>query len=63
METSAIAAAAVSQGQSQVQSAVAAKILKMNAEAGQQIAAVLEQAVEQGSALADGVGGNLDIQA
>ncbi|WP_436644116.1 hypothetical protein [Microbaculum sp. FT89] len=67
MEPSAIAASFASASAAKVQTAAAAKILKMNAEAGQTVVAMLEQSSENLARLAKntaaGVGGNLDITA
>ncbi len=48
----------------QTQTAVAAKMLKMNAQAGQAVAQLLDAAQQSASSLANvasGIGGNLDI--
>ncbi|MCG8558166.1 MAG: putative motility protein [Hyphomicrobiales bacterium] len=63
-----IAAAAVAANQAQVQSALAAKIAKMNADAAQSVVALLEAStanLEQISkaSLPDGVGTSVDISA
>ena len=64
MDVSTIAAAIIGAKQGQLQLAVAAKILRMNAEQGLSIAKVLEAAQENIQRLANvaaGVGGNVDI--
>jgi hypothetical protein len=68
MDSAAIAAAAVASNQAQLQLALAAKFAKMNAASQQSLVALLEQSsanLEQlsGSALAPGVGGNVDVSA
>lgn len=65
MEPSAIAASFASVSAAKVQTAAAAKMLKMNAEAGQTVVAMLEQSSEHLAQLAKntaaGIGGNLDV--
>ena len=66
MDVSSIAAAFVAQQSAQLQMAVAAKMLRMNAQAGQDAAKLLEAAqqnMDRVANLAAGVGGNLDISA
>ncbi|MGI9385028.1 MAG: hypothetical protein ACR2PO_17895 [Methyloligellaceae bacterium] len=66
--TASIAAAAVTANQAQVQTAIAAKIAKMNADSAQSVVALLEAAsanIEQltKAALPEGVGSSVDISA
>ena len=66
METSAIAAAFVAAQSSQLQTAVAAKMLKMNADAASNAVQLLDPASQNLNRLANvaaGIGGNLDITA
>ena len=66
METSSIAAAFVAQQSGQLQTALAAKMLKMNTDASANIAQLLEAASQNFNSLANvagGIGGNLDITA
>jgi hypothetical protein len=66
MDAASITAAFVAAQASQLQTAVAAKILKMNANASADVAKLLEAAQQNFSRLANlatGVGGNLDITA
>jgi hypothetical protein len=64
MDTASIAAAFVAAQASQVQTAVAAKMLKMNADSAANVVKLLDAAQQNFSSLANvasGVGGNLDI--
>ena len=64
MDTSSIAAAFISAQAGQVQTAVAAKMLKMNADSAANVVKLLDAAQQNFSSLANvasGVGGNLDI--
>lgn len=65
MDASAVAAAFAASSAAKVQAAVAAKIMKMNADASQGLVAVLEQSAETLAQLVNdasaGVGGNVDI--
>ena len=66
MDTSSIAAAFISAQAGQVQTAVAAKMLKMNADSAENVVKLLDAAQQNFSSLANvasGVGGNLDITA
>ena len=66
METSAIAAAFVAAQSSRLQTAVAAKMLKMNADAASNAVQLLDAASQNLNRLANvaaGIGGNLDITA
>jgi hypothetical protein len=66
MEPSSIAAAFVASQTSQLQTAVAAKMLKMNADMASSAAQLLDAASQNLDRLANvaaGVGGNLDITA
>ena len=66
MDTSSIAAAFVAQQSGQLQTALAAKMLRMNTDASADIAKLLEAAQQNFSSLANvasGIGGNLDITA
>jgi hypothetical protein len=66
METADIASAFVAARAGQTQLAVAAKMMKMNADAAASIVQVLEAAQQNISKLtnvATGIGGNLDISA
>ena len=66
MDPSSIAAAFVASQTSQLQTAVAAKMLKMNADASAGVAQLLDAASQNFNRLANvasGVGGNLDITA
>lgn len=66
MNVASIAAAFVAAQASQLQTAAAAKMLKMNADASADVAKLLEAAQQNFSRLANlaaGVGGNLDITA
>jgi hypothetical protein len=64
MDISSIATAFVAQQAGQMQMAVAAKMLKMNANAAQDVAKLIEAAQQNMNKLANvasGVGGNVDI--
>ncbi|HKA79327.1 MAG TPA: hypothetical protein VKD43_04800 [Xanthobacteraceae bacterium] len=64
MDTTALAAAFVGAQAGSVQSAVAAEMLRMNANAEQAVAAMLDASAQNLNRLANvaaGVGGNLDI--
>lgn len=64
MNTAALASAFASTSAGQTQIAVAAAMLKMNAEAAGSIVKVLEAAqqnIQQLAAVASGIGGSLDI--
>lgn len=64
MDTAAIASALVGARAAQVQMAVAAEMLRMNADAAQSVVQVIEAAQQNIDRLANvaaGVGGNLDI--
>ena len=64
MDVSSIAASFIAAQASQVQTAVAAKMMKMNADASADAAKLLQAASENLNRLANvagGVGGNLDI--
>jgi hypothetical protein len=64
MDTAALASAFVGAKAAEVQMAVAAKMLRMNADAAQSIVQVIEAAQQNIDRLANvaaGVGGNLDI--
>ena len=66
MNVASIAAAFVAAQASQLQTAAAAKMLKMNADASADVAKLLEAAQQNFSRLANlasGIGGNLDITA
>ena len=66
MDTTSIAVAFISQQTAQLQMAVAARMLKMNAQAGNDTAKLLEAAAQNLDRLANlapGVGSNLDISA
>ena len=66
MEIASIAAAFVAQQAAQAQIAVAAKILRMNAQSGDDVAKLLqaaEQNFDRFANLASGIGGNLDVTA
>jgi hypothetical protein len=66
MDVASITAAFVAAQASQLQTAVAAKLLKMDANASADVAKLLEAAQQNFSRLANvaaGVGGNLDITA
>ena len=66
MDTAAIASAFVGAKAAKVQMAVAAKMLKMNADAAKSVVQVIEAAQENLNRLANvaaGIGGNLDISA
>ena len=66
MDTSSIAAAFISAQAGQVQTAVAAKMLKMNADSAANVVKLLDAAQQNFSSLANvasGVGANLDITA
>jgi hypothetical protein len=66
MDIASIAAAFIAAQAGQVQTAVAAKMLRMNADASANAAKLLEAAQQNFSRLANvagGVGGNLDITA
>lgn len=58
----AVLATSIMAGQAaKVQLAVAARMMKMNAEAGASVAQLIEAAQNNGAQLAAGIGGNLDI--
>ena len=64
MDVASIAAAFVAAQASQVQTAVAAKMLKMNADSAANVVKLLDAAQQNLSSLANvasGLGGNLDI--
>ena len=64
MDPASIAAAFVAAQASQVQTAVAAKMLKMNADSAANVVKLLDAAQQNFSSLANvatGIGGNLDI--
>jgi hypothetical protein len=64
MEVASIAAAFIAAQAGQVQTAVAAKMLKMNADSAENVVKLLDAAQQNFSSLANvasGVGGNLDI--
>ena len=64
MDVASIAAAFIAQQAAQVQTAAAAKMLRMNAQSGNDVAKLLEAAQQNFSRLANvasGVGANLDI--
>jgi hypothetical protein len=64
MDVASIAAAFVAAQASQVQTAVAAKMLKMNADSAANVVRLLDAAQQNLSSLANvasGLGGNLDI--
>jgi hypothetical protein len=66
MDVGSIAAAFIAQQAGQVQMAVAAKMLQMNAQSGNDVAKLLEAAQQNFNRLANvasGVGANLDISA
>jgi hypothetical protein len=66
MDVGSIAAAFIAQQAGQVQMAVAAKLLQMNAQSGIDVAKLLEAAQQNFNRLANvasGVGANLDISA
>lgn len=66
MDTASIAAAFVAAQAGQLQTAMAAKMLKMNANASADVAKLLEAAQQNFNQLANvanGIGGNLDITA
>jgi hypothetical protein len=66
MDTSSIAAAFVAAQSSQLQVAMAAKMMKMNADASADAAKLLQTASENFDRLANvagGIGGNLDVSA
>jgi hypothetical protein len=66
MDVASIAAAFIASQAGQVQTAVAAKMLKMNADASAGVAQLLDAASQNFNRLANvasGVGGNLDITA
>ena len=66
MDTTALAAALVGAQAGSTQSVLAAKMLRMNADAEQAVAALLEASSQNLSRLANvaaGIGGNLDISA
>ena len=66
MDIASIATAFVAQQSGQLQTAVAAKMLRMNADASADIAKLLEAAQQNFNRLANvggGIGGNLDITA
>lgn len=64
METSSLAAAFISAQAGQVQTAVAAKMLKMNADSAASVVKLLDAAQQNFTSLANvasGIGGNLNI--
>ena len=64
MDTSSIAAAFISAQAGQVQTAVAAKMLKMNADSAANVVKLLDAAQQNFSSLANvasGIGTNLDV--
>ena len=66
MDVASIAAAVVGAQAAQLQTAAAAKMLRMNADASADVAKLLEAAQQNFSRLANvagGIGGNLDIAA
>jgi hypothetical protein len=66
MDTTALASAFVGAKAAEVQMAVAARMMKMNADAAQSIVQVIEAAQENLNRLANvaaGIGGNVDISA
>ena len=66
MDTASIAAAFISAQAGQVQTAVAAKMLKMNADSAASVVKLLDAAQQNFSSLANvasGIGGNIDITA
>ncbi|MEA2866750.1 MAG: hypothetical protein QOE39_1465 [Bradyrhizobium sp.] len=66
MDTASIAAAFIGAQAAQLQTAVAAKMLRMNADASADVAKLLEAAQQNFDRLANvagGIGGNLDITA
>lgn len=66
MDTASLAAALVGAQAGSTQSVMAAKMLRMNADAEQAVAAMLEASSQNLSRLANvgaGIGGNLDISA
>jgi hypothetical protein len=66
MDTASLAAAFVSAQTGSTQSVLAAKMLRMNADAEQAVAALLEASAQNLNRLANvaaGVGGNLDVSA
>ena len=66
MDVGSIAAAFIAQQAGQVQMAVAAKMLQMNAQSGNDVAKLLQAAQQNFDRLANvasGVGANLDISA
>jgi len=66
MDTASLAAALVGAQAGSTQSVLAAKMLRMNADAEQAVAALLEASSQNLSRLASvgaGIGGNLDISA
>jgi hypothetical protein len=66
MDTASIAAAFIGAQAGSTQSVLAAKMLRMNADAEQAVAALLEASAQNLNRLANvaaGVGGNLDISA
>jgi len=64
MDTAALAAAFIGAQAGSTQSVLAAKMLRMNADAEQAVAALLEASAQNLSRLANvaaGIGGNLDV--
>lgn len=61
MDVAAIATAMASANAAQTQSAMAAKMMKMNLDAQASVVQVLEAAQQNLAALAPGIGQNLDI--
>ena len=64
MDTSSIAAAFISAQAGQVQTAIAAKMLKMNADSAANVVKLLDAAQQNFTSLANvasGIGGNLNI--
>jgi hypothetical protein len=66
MDTASLAAAFISAQAGSTQSVLAAKMMRMNADAEQAVAALLEASAQNLNRLANvaaGIGGNLDISA
>jgi hypothetical protein len=61
MNTGMIATAMVAARASGTQTAIAAEMMKMNAAAEASVATLLEAAAQNASALAEGIGGALDV--
>jgi hypothetical protein len=65
MDPASVAATFIAQQAAQLQTAVAAKMLRMNAQAGNDVDKLLQAAQQNFNSLANvatGVGGNLDIR-